>query len=240
MHLKKNIIIAVIVSASLIVPLFKVNFEIVERILRIDYTKTTDFMTIKKKMVPIKKALVLQEFTYYNQKNSYGEDFLKYIELPEETIRKISENHNQIISMDWIIRANPLPPLVGQIYPQNYPDSVFGFSFGYLDAHDCYNQISWFGGETSLLPSALLSKKFMNSNGDYYVRYLLILKMEKSSSSSFPVITLADWSAYSGGSYDGLEALSFSLLATPIEIVLFNILLFMAFRKTKNSKTIVH
>ena len=86
-----------------------------DRIIRIDHQKPTSFQTIKGKMPLIDRSLALVELGNDESKNDHhkGEEFLRFLNFNDIDINNIPKTYKDLISFDWISKANPYPSLTG-------------------------------------------------------------------------------------------------------------------------------
>jgi len=176
-------------------------------------------------------------------KNKFGITFDENMSLPSE--------HPLLVDIDWIMRANPYPPLLSEYSHYPVPDYV---SFGYIDISGEYKQITYYHGEADTTPSLFVTKVRGSSTyyGDYFINYTVYLSkrtvkkplitnmktgevVEWNPPPKIPKIEHIEWSSYAGASSNKFEELGFSLLATLIQTYLLYWFLILRKRKRYHS-----
>jgi len=223
--LKKTLLVLILLAITPI--LFKINFYFANYILKNDSVYTD-----KKYPIAIKKPLV---FTYRTNE-TYGsiknplEFFKNKFDIDINTT--LPSKHPLLVDIDWVMKANPYPPLLGE-YTEAYPVPNY-ISFGYIDLLDNYKQITYYYGEADTTPSIFMNKVRSSSTywGDYFVKYTFYLSkqmvkkplmmgiiIDEKLPPKYPNIDHIEWSSYAGASSNGFEEFGLALLATLLEII---------------------
>jgi len=190
------------------------------------------------KILDIQKPIVFLSRGF--SADNLPESFIKMIGKNLSSVQSLPTTHPLLINFDWITKANPYPPLLGEYSHYSSPSFL---SFGYIDNLGKYRQVTLYGGEADTTPSPFVNKVRGRGTyyGDYFIKYQIFLSKRISPK---PLVTdreghvvkwkplpgrteidEIEWSTYSGGSYDGFEELGFTLIASAIQWVLLVILL---------------
>lgn len=223
----------VVASLAFLAAALFLNFFLARRFLRVE-ERTEPLARIADQMGPVATPLVL------SIENEYGPDaearraFLEAVGLTSEAAALLPARHPQLVVVDDLARYNPYPPLLVET-----SGSIRSWmTFGYLGTDGLYHQVTHYYGEADTTPSPFVCKVRGNEThyGDHFVTYTIYGKKDplgrpyswdsetgeprdRDLEARYLLIDRIDWSTYEGGSYDGLEEIEFTVIATFVEAV---------------------